>query len=64
VLLAVQVTGLLVVKVWGWMGHRWREVGWVRGWRLVPVAVAALAAAMAATVTAVAVNAATSRTVG
>jgi hypothetical protein len=37
-------------------------VGIVRGWRLVPVAVAALAAAAAATVAAVAVNAATSGT--
>jgi hypothetical protein len=46
------------------MGASPEGVGWVRGWRLVPVAVAGLVAAVAATLAAVAVNAATSGTVG
>jgi hypothetical protein len=58
-----------VKREWGWavcdcMGALPEGVGWVRGWRLVPVAVATLGAAAAATVAAVAVNAATSGTAG
>jgi NB-ARC domain/WD domain, G-beta repeat len=56
--------GLLGVPVLRLDGGIAGRGGMVRGWRLVPVAVAALAAAAAATVAAVAVNAATSGTAG